>query len=402
MPSETACKGCGLIFSSRNKVFKHLNDTDGACLSKEDYVDFCQFVRQLVNEKVMILYGYLPIQNIIRNGSDAATILINAMKQWEQTHIVNNNNNNNGSSSSTSEENNNNNNNNHNIKYNRSYGNDQRGISIVAQDNDTGAVTEVLSVKLLPLKSKFTVDEFLEGTQQILDQQFSKNDNITVTPIRILGRQSVAHQFQKFNAEMDVSHRRIEYLLPMDFLSWSVGQHDLKTHLEQVPSFSENHKHTLGKHTELPDNARPNEAVKQYLHDLKKLMQQLSTNIVHLDVTDESALLEKEFSLQKRASHRRKNNKTNHTNNNNNKNPKKTKKQRPSDDNTKVETTNDLVTNALEITNHGEGYKLLKRKRFHNFTETVMGESTGFFFAISSLLSTRSMIHLFFFFSYKM
>ena len=80
MPSETACKGCGLTFSSRNKVFKHLNDTDGACLSKEDYVDFCQFVRQLVNEKVMILYGYLPIQNIIRNGSDAATILINAMK----------------------------------------------------------------------------------------------------------------------------------------------------------------------------------------------------------------------------------------------------------------------------------------------------------------------------------
>ena len=39
------CGGCGVEFPSRNAVFKHLRETDGACLSGDDILEFRQYVR---------------------------------------------------------------------------------------------------------------------------------------------------------------------------------------------------------------------------------------------------------------------------------------------------------------------------------------------------------------------
>ena len=97
-------------------------------------------------------------------------------------------------------------------------------------------------------------------------------------------------------------------------------------------------------------------------------MQSLSTQIVQLDVGDKSALLEKGFSLQKRKVQA---NKTNR---------KKKKKGRSTqesiDDKNYGEQLNGNAKNeapSSAVVDGSEGrMMMLKRKRFHNFTETVM------------------------------
>eukprot|EP00980_Cylindrotheca_fusiformis_P015463 scaffold4347_cov117-Cylindrotheca_fusiformis.AAC.7 len=336
--SQTSCNGCGEKFSSRNKMFKHLRDTDGACLDKDDYLHFCKYVRQKKQDKVVILFGYLSSPPLIRNGTDAARLLIKAILQWEkqQDGIVDNKDNDIDESNLES------------LKFSRSYGNDHRGVDIVAQDEGTGAISELMAIRLQPLRKDTTCESFLDGVQRILDDQLACQS--APVPVRILGRQKMDQA--KFNAEMDVSHRRIEYLLPIDFLSWSCG--DLKSGVEALPSFSENHKNSLTRQEE-SEFVKPNMEIRSYLHKLKKIMQVLSTQIVQLDMTDKSAVMEKGFSLQKRKTQssksiRRKRNKQGEYNGNNN--------------GVEKSDSNDLAKN--------EGKGLLKRKRFHNFTETVM------------------------------
>jgi hypothetical protein len=364
--TNNVCKGCGLAFSSKNKLFKHLQDTDGICLKDdpEEYSNYCKYVRKRKKlDKVLILFGYLPVASVIRNGTDAATVLIHAMEEWqrqqdEPTDVFEQ------QDESV-------------LKFNRSYGHDQRGVDIVAQDNDTGAITEVLSVKLQPLPPNVSVGNFLDDVQAILNAQFASSS--VVIPIRILGRQIMKQA--KFSAEMDSTNRRVEYVLPMDFLSWSA--HEIRDRLEALPSFSENNKHTIG--TRLPHYARgscffPNGAEKEertqsqeagnevdkpnnlpdvevlaYLHKLKKLMQSLSTQIVQLDMNDKSAVMEKGFSLQKRR----------RTNRN-----KRSKKE---DGDSRAQDGEDGDYDD-DTPNVVAKHKMLKRKRFHNFTETVMGE----------------------------
>jgi hypothetical protein len=353
--SETSCKGCGQKFSSRNKMFKHLQATDGACLSKEDYLDFCKYVRKQKHDKVLILFGYLPFPSLIKNGDDAARLLIKAIQQWENQVD--------GISNESDE-------NNEPYKFNRSYGNDQRCMNIVAQDEDTGAITELVSVRLQPLRKDTTGDQFLDAVQAILDKQFASQSPV---PIRILGRQGMADI--KFNAELDVTHRRIEYVLPIDFLSWSCSSTDSKSRVEALPSFSENHKHNMTREEE-PDFAKPDMKVRTYLYNLKKLMQMLSTQIVELDMSDKAAVMEKGFSLQKRKAQSKKSNRR----------KQETKGEATSE--AKNGESEGSIANAVKT----EGQKILKRKRFHNFTETVMGKSTFIRYGIVRLLNFSPVI----------
>jgi hypothetical protein len=352
--SETSCKGCVQKFSSRNKMFKHLQDTDGACLSKEDYLDFCKYVRKKKQDKVLILFGYLPFPSLIRNGNDAARLLMKAIQQWENQVD--------GISNDSDE-------NNEPLKFNRSYGNDQRCANIVTQDEDTGAITELVSVRLQPLRKDTTGDQFLDGVQAILDKQFASQSPV---PIRILGRQGMAES--KFNAELDVTHRRIEYMLPIDFLSWSCST-DRKSRVEALPAFSENHKHNMTREEE-PESVKPDMEVRTYLHKLKKLMQMLSTQIVQLDTSDKSAVMEKGFSLQKRKAQSKKSNRR--------------KRQTKGEANSQVNNgeSEGSIANAVKT----EGQKILQRKRFHNFTETVMGKPTFLRYGIVTLLNFSPLI----------
>lgn len=234
--SSSKCNGCGEIFASRNAIFKHLKETDGACLSKDDYKDFVRYVRKSVKPpKTILLYGYLPFnghknsavlsekpttnnvdkddskRTILRNGQDAGNILMQIILQVQNEidgfddhaddDIPGGDNTAEGRNCHSSV-----------YKVNRSYGHFSRSAECVQQDIDTGAVTEVMAVRLYPLRSDMSLDDWLDRVQRKLDAKFEQEecmmdsddkDRCPVTPIRILGRQEMPNA--KFNAEMDVS-----------------------------------------------------------------------------------------------------------------------------------------------------------------------------------------------------
>ena len=231
------CNGCGETFPSRNAMFKHLKETDGACLSKDAYKDFVRYVRKSVKPpKVLLLYGYLPYnrqmnssemsttnnpniddskRTVIRNGQDAGNILIQIILelQNEIDGIDGNNHANidasNGAGNFRSSVH----------KVNRSYGHFSRSAECVRQDMDTGTITEVMALRLYPLRSGMSLDDWLDRVQRKLDAKFqtesmihpNNTDCCPVTPIRILGRQSMPNS--KFNAEMDVSATSLIYFI---------------------------------------------------------------------------------------------------------------------------------------------------------------------------------------------
>ena len=242
------CDGCGKSFPSRNAIFKHLKDTDGSCLSKDDYQNYIRYVKTPKKfPKVVLLYGYLPSSSLkIRNGQDAGKILLQTIHQLQnETDRIDSNDGNSGNSNNDG----NNNSDNTNIgdstttttnavddtsssessiyKINRSYGYYSRSAECVDQDKDTATQTEVMAVRLPPLSKKkgaggegvsssSVVDDWLDQVQNKLDEKFqvqrqqqqqeNNNDYCHVhntTPIRIFGRQDMPNS--KFNAETDVS-----------------------------------------------------------------------------------------------------------------------------------------------------------------------------------------------------
>ena len=53
-------------------MFKHLKDTNGACLTPEDFESFTKYVKPNSKAiKTALLYGYLPSPPTIQNGEDA-------------------------------------------------------------------------------------------------------------------------------------------------------------------------------------------------------------------------------------------------------------------------------------------------------------------------------------------
>ncbi len=323
------CLGCGVEFASRNAIFKHLRDTDGACLTGEEYDHFCKRVRCAdKGVRVLILFGYMPLPGRVRNGDDAATFLLQAIQQWQKnvdrTLLSDNN---------------------LAIKYNRSYGNSQRTLEVIVQDENTGAVTEVLTTRLQPIRGNRTIDQWLDEIQEILNTMFASTSPCSV---QILGRQDVPNA-TKFNAEMDVTHRRIEYLLPIEFITWNAP--DFRCKLESLPPFEENHKSNLN-HSHVSDAHKTDEETRRYLFQLKKIMQSLTTQVIDFDMTDKAAVMEKSFSLQKRKTSSKK--------------LKKGKKAKKEEDAVPPEKQ---VDTAVVVT---EQHRLLRRKRFHNFTPMLM------------------------------
>eukprot|EP00934_Nitzschia_sp_Nitz4_P005397 Nitzschia sp. Nitz4//scaffold251_size28233//9144//11447//NITZ4_008133-RA/size28233-processed-gene-0.11-mRNA-1//-1//CDS//3329544241//5387//frame0 len=325
------CGGCGMGYPSRNSLFKHLRDTAGACLKGEEYQDFLRCLRSTDRGvKVVLLFGYLPVEGKIRNGDDAAEILLQAIQAW-QSEV---------DGFEQQQQN----------KYSRSYGCSQRGVSVVAQDEGAGAITEVLTTYLQPLPKNISVDDWLDQVQFVLnaiDESCS---------IRLLGRQDIAAK--TFNAEMDVSHRRIEYLLPVDFLNACLEEHNLV----QLPTFSENHKHNLS-HKHNTGASRVDEPTRLYLFRLKKLMKSMTTPVIELDKTDKAAVMEKSFSLQKRKGNARRSKKRRQT-------PKEETQNSKNDNNGDDNTPDSKEQGKPNAA--GPQENVLRRKRFHNFTPNLM------------------------------
>ena len=334
-------------------------------MSGDEYIDFCKNHLKHHNEKgnkVLILFGYLPTTTmeqeqaengqgiLLRNGDDAAIILLQAIQQWQdrmdgistmphppspQQHLPSTH------DPSTT------------FKYNRSYGNSQRAMEVVAQDNDTGAITEVLATKLRPLRGGLTVDSWLDQVQAILEEQTCSNGSTTnICPVRILGRQEVQNN-TKFNAELDVSQRRVEYFLPVEAISWNAPP-GIKAKLERLAPFSDSVVHHIDDSCNDTD-----EETRIYLFKLKKLMQTLTTGVMDLDMNDETAVLQKQSSLQKRK----------FLTNTTRKKKKEDKEERGDEDKSDALPKPDKKDTKVKITNQ---HRVLQRKRYHNFTETLM------------------------------
>jgi hypothetical protein len=159
---------------------------------------------------------------------------------------------------------------------------------------------------------------------------------------------------------MDVSHRRVEYLLPADMLF--TGESDERSEFfASLPDFKAGH---LSSEENIKSTGR------EYLYKLKKLMQLMTTQIVELDQSDASAVLEKEFHNKRRKRNRTKQQKKrddkrrdkNETNIKNDSGVDSVKADKSSTDTNVTPQTTDNKTTT----------RVLRRRRFHNFTPRVM------------------------------
>ena len=434
-PHTNVCKGCGVNFPSRTAVFRHLSATHAACLSEPDRHDYMvHMAKNQKREKVILLYGYwippiyeFPFESanatapdVIRNGEDIAELILQLVENHSTSDdgdddVAANSSTTAAVTSTASLQNRPNNLSS--MKSNRSYGHVRS--DVLAQENGTSAVTEVLCAKLLPLVSgsdgkKRAVSDWIASTQQRLSDRLSSLSSRA--EIRLFGRQVMP--MGKFNAEMDVSHRRVEYLLPAEFVL-------PKRLLPELPSFTEEARHRLGgkpnvvgegkcnnddddnDDDEAEDNVvvnpaqqasastsfqRPNDEILNILTRFKRLMKCLTTIVVDLDVADAAAVFEKQFHDQKRKKQLDfRNNKKKHGN----KRKDNTDSTIPlamdavecfkSDEN---DDTEEIIEPDGNTNDRGTGKKrerkdkapptkmkndkVLRRKRYHNFTPTVM------------------------------
>ena len=303
----TACQGCGVKFPSRNAVFRHLKDSNGSCLSPSEHAEFAQFLQQKEREKVILLFGYLTTSPqsehandriVIQNGSDAAQLLLQVLDEQinVNTAAVTTTTTPMTTTTTTIQSIDKN-------KINRSYGATSRGTNIAQQDNWTSAVSEVLMTRLPPLLQP--VQDWIDSINQQLQQiRLSQNCLHTTATrsrqstggsspiqqqqqqqqqrpqVRLLGRLSMPGK--RFNAEMDVTTRRVEYLLPVDIL-YGAGATTASSTSTRKTSPLQWPRHdffaALPQFDDTTTQARvPQPAVLDYLLCLKKLMQRLTTH----------------------------------------------------------------------------------------------------------------------------
>ncbi|CAB9511644.1 expressed unknown protein [Seminavis robusta] len=414
MPS--LCEGCGKEFKSRNAVFRHLKETDGACLDADAYRDFHRYVLLQDRKKVLLLYGYLILPqdqefsssqkkkkktqwtNCISNGHDAATKLLDTLEEYIMPPDDDDDDPQQQQDTNSKKEA---------PKICRAYGNSGRNVDVLEQDDRTGAITEVLGTRLPMIGNKISMDQWLDGINALLDQKGF--------PMRLLGRLDMPHA--KFNAEMDTTFRRVEYLLPADFLlpGQPLGTNDFYNSLPSFVDGFHNHNRTdkvsttnqptndqkVSQMEELnAETSRPNNETLTYLFALKKKMQRLTTKVVELDKQNEGDVLEKNFHKQKR---KRQRFKTDHRdrshNNSNDKNKKNNKKvgnkKNKSGEHASINEDNQMDQEMKDIDDdHGDEdkaaggkannkrgkdqkpiKKVLRRRRFHNFTPRSMAHN---------------------------
>lgn len=351
-PEPCRCHGCNLNFRSRNAVFKHLIDTDGACLNSKDLGDFQQYVLNQRRQKVILLYGYiLDPDSGYKNGDDAAELVLSVLLElhpWETDRVDS--------------------------RINRAYGNFSRGTDIVAQDEGTGAVTEVMTTRLPHIT--IPQQDWLAKVNELLQLKLEN----TQAEVRVLGRQVLASTAVKFNAEIDYSHRRIEYLLPVDFLF--TGEEDIEQFFGKFPGFNDGAYCSK----ELADSQnnkvrKPDQETLSFMYHLKKLMHLLTTQVAAVDDNAPSSALGEEVWKQRRRNRdRRKVDERPYDNDS-------TDNQAPSElSRSELQGSNDTKRRPVSQGNQAcgkrqankkakrgnKGKNQLIRKRYHNFTPTVM------------------------------
>lgn len=349
-------------------------------------------------------------------------------------------------------------------KINRSYGSNSRGSGAIEQDEFTGAITEVLCTHAMPLYSKEIclgdggegishdgersnemkdeddseqqkqVQEWVDSVNQELEQMTSEMDvhrtstksthskDWSVGRVRVFGRVAISNK--KFNAEMDVVHRRVDYCFPADLLYVSYNENRLQNnrmpisktavqlkapalqdYFDSLPCFPPGNKpfrvveqfdQNVGDSEETfqsnpnatsyynpekssssntrtlrPSIPRPNETTLTYLYALKKLMQRFTTKVEELNAKDEAAVMEKEFHEKKRKKQRepkKKRTREGESDSNGDKHDDSTSVGRKDKECLPHGSKVDIPAKAFEP----EGKRVLRRKRFHNFCPNIL------------------------------
>jgi tRNA U38,U39,U40 pseudouridine synthase TruA len=323
------------------------------------------------------LYGYLPFRQQqhedddhnndngdttssthrglnISNGQDAGRILMETIQEWQDeadgitdTEEINSYHKTASSSSSSLYD-----------RINRSYGINGRNSQFLEQDQNTGAISEVMAVKLRPLRKDITVEHWLDQIQDRLEQKY-QSVVVGVAPVRVLGRLHMPNP--KFNAERDVTYRRMEYILPIDFLTWPINDQDFNSKITNLPIFSENHKHAIDHVNE--SAPIPDKDALTYMLQMKSFMKLLRSTVISLDVSDKGSVMEKKYHMKKRKQDKKKKRKP----------ARDPSSENDANDNNHPQ-TNDLHNSIERQVNSQklESRHVLKRKRFHNFSEKMM------------------------------
>ncbi|GFH56919.1 hypothetical protein CTEN210_13396 [Chaetoceros tenuissimus] len=375
------CTGCKTSFPSKSALFKHLREGMGKCFSPEERSDFVKvFINADANrEKVMILYGYIPALDYLKRGLTSCHEKLNIDKEdikgvrgghhaalllHEAVELV-------AYEGDIDEDT---------LRKkipsnpNRAYSYQAHATDLVQQDEFTGATTEMLTTKLPPfiISSDLTEEEKDQKYEELVAQWVNKvNDTLKTLIAKIANENGVPAQEagqirvfgrltapKKFNAEMDLAHRRIDYLIPAELLygidQQSIGV-DLQTFLKSMKEFYPTHKRTDAVNAMNMDRQEGDEQDFKYIYKLKKLMQKFCTPIVEVDEDDEASVLAKAFHQQKRAKY--------------GKGSKNITK--------KLEEDGDQLQKIVDDKKEknekkGEKERVLKRKRYHNFTRTMM------------------------------
>ena len=287
--TSAKCHGCGKEFTSKNQLFRHLKTSARACLSPEDYAAFAARVFASAREKIGVLYGYSPGgggRGGINGGEDAARRVAAAIDDVSRGGAPA------GRPDAAA------------VRVNRSYGAVSRESPAVAQDPGTGAITEMLTLSARPLSvgdgareegraaADYSDDElqsaWVAAVNGALERGLARGQPTDADgepgAIRVFGRLPIAQK--KFNAETDVTHRRVDYCFPAELLhavpggaptattAVQLGPASLDDFCAALPSFLPGHR---------PDAAgadcRPSDATLAYFAALKKLMKRLTTQV---------------------------------------------------------------------------------------------------------------------------
>jgi len=423
------CKGCNKEFDSKNALFRHLRSEvrtgKSSCLSPTEYKDFLRYVvnREENLDKIAVLYGYIPcdhqlqrglrvdtvesngdaeeLASGIQGGNHAAQLVLEAIQYInlnDSAETDSNTNNIDGGeiTNSVSLKK---------IKCNRSFGCTARSTDIVAQDTGTGALTEILCARAPPLCLGNTTDVsdndevvaaeeamhvWIDRVNEILQHKISqfltplhKNGLSSLGKVKVFGRITVP---KKFNAEMDANHRRLDYLIPADFLFEEDVEQNGNGNFNNRGEFFDSLSSFMPTDPNKPREDRTSEfkkaeasefdkSILPFLHRLKKTMQRFCTRVIELDPKDKESVLAKEFNNKKRIRQRKGAS-------------NEQRKQRngivSATEDDKIEANKQekgaMCSNTSESTKtkdkkkgkKGSKVNVLKRRRFHNFTPTVM------------------------------
>jgi len=421
------CEGCNEPFPSKNALFRHLRETLGKCLPPHEYEDFLIHVvnNQRNLEKIGVLYGYLPSQYYLDGGEEvgmgvsggdlAAVLVLQAIDRVSLGAAAGEASARAGKPPKTTEE----------LlgKVNRSYGFHSRCATVdglLEQDAHTGAMSELLCAFAPPLLGSED-DGSLEREQRKWIDEVNAELGRAVAglpaapggghpgEIRVFGRVYISNK--RFNPECDATVRRIEYLMPLDFLVPAIpdlskgvrinkteegggktaidATSDRRCYFGSIPSFR------VGKNSRLVDtdvsmtDERPSSEALTYLYRLKKLMQRMTTHVIAVE-GDTANKLEKDFNRQSRKKSKGRNqaNRDERRDERRKKEQKdgrdggseakgaeeeKTPQKKPKAGKKKQKKSSD-ADNASNpsLVEQYKGANVLKRKRYHNFSPQAL------------------------------